>query len=789
MLDIFQQAVALLTQPPGDLVYHLIVLFTIEAALGLSIVRARRSGWAQRLRAIAVAAAVLLLLRLTLMIVALLALQGIPPDVPLNTALTPPLERAIDLISLGFLAWATVPLIHRRAPGLALLIVNTLAAVIVYFVLAPQWQTLSAAADRFYPGSAQETIWQTWSLALAALVAVIALLARSEARVLTSVCFALLAAGHALQLLMPTTATHAAGWVRLAQLAAHPMFVLIVWQLTQIEEAPALAQPIGPGTPAELQVDQPVWQTLGAIQNITHGDDLALALQQVAVPLAAAVRADVLAIGLGATTDRSIELAAIHHPGAAPLPGASFQLDRQPNVKRALERRRPIAISVNESTPELIELFGLLGSFVPGPLLIVPLLGVERPLGVALFGNPTSRREWTASEVDRAQTLTNHLALALSAAQQRQSLTAQLDEVRSQLRVVEADANTRRQSLENALKNAQAEAQRTSMQLAALAKLQDALSAQRGTDEARVQQLAEERAQLELVAQERQTEIDRLTKLQNGLDYQLREAQRLITQLQDQTHLPEIESPAETAAALAHQSEVIASIVQELRTPMTSITGYTDLLLGESVGILGAMQRQFMQRIKANIERMDGMLNDLINVTAIDTGALKIEPEAVNVPEVIQDTVISAAPLFSERELSVRVELADDLPRIQTDRDNLHQIIKHLLYNAALCSPGQSEIVVRAQLPPDMPDFLLVSVTDNGGGIAPEDRQRAFHRLYRADHPLVQGLGETGVGLSISKTLVEAQGGRIWVDSEMGAGSTFTFVLPIHSANHVELAA
>jgi signal transduction histidine kinase len=77
----------------------------------------------------------------------------------------------------------------------------------------------------------------------------------------------------------------------------------------------------------------------------------------------------------------------------------------------------------------------------------------------------------------------------------------------------------------------------------------------------------------------------------------------------------------------------------------------------------------------------------------------------------------------------------------------------------------------------------LFSVTDRGGGIAPEDRQRAFNRMYRADHPLVQGLGETGIGLSISRTLVEAQGGRIWVDSEMGVGSTFTFVLPLNT-NH-----
>ncbi len=87
-----------------------------------------------------------------------------------------------------------------------------------------------------------------------------------------------------------------------------------------------------------------------------------------------------------------------------------------------------------------------------------------------------------------------------------------------------------------------------------------------------------------------------------------------------------------------------------------------------------------------------------------------------------------------------------------------------------------------------MPDFLLFSVSDRGGGIAPEDRQRAFNRMYRADHPLVQGLGETGIGLSISKTLVEAQGGRIWVDSDMGSGSTFTFVMPMNN-HHGEPAA
>jgi signal transduction histidine kinase len=176
---------------------------------------------------------------------------------------------------------------------------------------------------------------------------------------------------------------------------------------------------------------------------------------------------------------------------------------------------------------------------------------------------------------------------------------------------------------------------------------------------------------------------------------------------------------------------------------------------------------------------MEGMLSDLVQITTIDTGQLKMDAAPSDVPELIKDVVMSTSTLFREREQTIRLELADNLPRLHTDRESLQQILQHLLSNAALCSPNHAEVIVRAQVPVEMPEYMLFSVTDQGGGIAPDDRQRAFHRMYRADHPLVQGLGETGVGLSIAKALVEAQGGRIWVDSEMGSGSTFTFILPL----------
>ncbi len=260
------------------------------------------------------------------------------------------------------------------------------------------------------------------------------------------------------------------------------------------------------------------------------------------------------------------------------------------------------------------------------------------------------------------------------------------------------------------------------------------------------------------------------------------------------TRLPAVANGPGTLAVMFYpeegakaQGEMVLSLIHELRTPMTSITGYTNLLLSESVGILGETQRQFLQRVNANIERMSGLLEDLVKVTTIDAGQISHSPEPVDLINVIEDAIMSLSAQFSERKVGVRMDMPSELPPIRADRDSLYQIVLRLLSNACQCSEAGAEVLVRARLEEygdqmeDLPDYLFVSVTDTGGGIAPEDQRRVFQRLYRADNPLIAGLGETGVGLSIAKALVESQGGRIWVESEMGVGSTFSFVLPISS--------
>lgn len=247
--------------------------------------------------------------------------------------------------------------------------------------------------------------------------------------------------------------------------------------------------------------------------------------------------------------------------------------------------------------------------------------------------------------------------------------------------------------------------------------------------------------------------------------------------------LYDVTSEAETQQA---RDQFVASLSQELRTPMTSIIGYTDLLLGESVGLLGDMQRKFLQRIKANIERLNTLLNDLISITVIDADQLELHRTAVDIGEVVEDTIIGTRAQLEDKEITLELNLLEQTPPVEADVDRLRQILANLVGNAAKCSPVGSTIQIATAMhhenepgKPEASRFLKISVRDSGGGIASRDLEHVFERFYRADRALINGLGETGVGLAIVKSLVEAHGGRVWVESEIGIGSTFSFLLPI----------
>jgi len=247
-------------------------------------------------------------------------------------------------------------------------------------------------------------------------------------------------------------------------------------------------------------------------------------------------------------------------------------------------------------------------------------------------------------------------------------------------------------------------------------------------------------------------------------------------------------SPLHEANAARLGSEgakVFMSVLQELRTPLTSVMGYVDLLLSESAGILGEMQRKFLQRVSSNASRLAQMLEDLSRLVILDSDEVSLVSEAVNPISIIEDAITQAAPQLRERRLVINLNLMDNPPLLNADKDALNQVMTQLISNAHLVTPPMGEIAISAVMGKnnDDPtrDVLIISVGDQGGGVAPEDEPRVFARKYKADHPLLQGLGDTGVGLAIAKALIEAQGGRIWMESESGVGTTFRFILPLNN--------
>ncbi|MEO8392399.1 MAG: ATP-binding protein [Chloroflexota bacterium] len=286
--------------------------------------------------------------------------------------------------------------------------------------------------------------------------------------------------------------------------------------------------------------------------------------------------------------------------------------------------------------------------------------------------------------------------------------------------------------------------------------------------------------------------IEELSAQRSDLEHQLGEAQNALASADDRLEILQKRAALQPQVIYRPDNpELILGMVQELRTPMTSVVGYVDLMLNESAGILGEMQRKFLQRVSANITRLASMIEDLTRISFLDAGRFMLDPEPVDVVTLIEDAITSASNQLREKGLTVHLNLEDNIPAIRADRDAIGQIVGQLLTNAYLASPPGSAIYITAQRKSEKNDkypaeTMFVSIEDRGGGIAPEDQARVFARKYKAENPLIQGLGDTGVGLAIAKALVEAHGGEIWLETHPGIGSAFNFTLPLEAMVEAE---
>ena len=267
---------------------------------------------------------------------------------------------------------------------------------------------------------------------------------------------------------------------------------------------------------------------------------------------------------------------------------------------------------------------------------------------------------------------------------------------------------------------------------------------------------------------------------QRGLSIENRE---LLQKLQ-LTNAELEENNRELEQASLAKTQILATVTHELRTPLTSIVGYIDRMLEQDrVGVLNDRQERYLERAQRNSWRLKALIDDLLDISRIESGSLEFAPVVLDLGHEIQEVVRSMQTQIDEKHIQVLVTIPYTVNRITADRLRFSQVISNLLSNSCKYSPENATVAITAG---EANGFVQIDVADTGPGISHEDQARMFTKFFRADNSQTRGTSGTGLGLFITKHIVEAQGGAIWLVSEVGKGSTFSFTLPHTNSGGVQ---
>jgi len=235
------------------------------------------------------------------------------------------------------------------------------------------------------------------------------------------------------------------------------------------------------------------------------------------------------------------------------------------------------------------------------------------------------------------------------------------------------------------------------------------------------------------------------------------------------------------------KSEFVSVASHELRTPLAAIKNAVQLILSRKAGEVNENQDKFLSMAERNINRLTNILNDLLDLSRIESGRIDIKFEELDIRVPIEFIASSFKPQADGKSIRLRTELPEGLPTVYGDREKVEQVLTNLLGNAMKFTPEEGEIIVTAQPLDAKERKLAISVRDTGIGIPADELEKVFEKFHQVEGSLHRSVGGTGLGLAITKGLVEAHHGTIWVESEMGKGSTFTFTLPISKGERRDL--
>jgi two-component system phosphate regulon sensor histidine kinase PhoR len=270
--------------------------------------------------------------------------------------------------------------------------------------------------------------------------------------------------------------------------------------------------------------------------------------------------------------------------------------------------------------------------------------------------------------------------------------------------------------------------------------------------------LKEQNIQLESGTAERYLRVFAIP-LMNG------ELNGILVMFQDLTELRDLQTM---------RREFIGNVSHELRSPLAAIKAIVETLEDGAINDKETAS-DFLTRVHDEVDRMTQMVTELTELSRIETGRAELKREPVNIKTLIEDVLARISPQAERQGVALLTELHPDLSEVSADRERIQQVVTNLVHNAIKFTPPGGKAVVSAV--PEA-DSMVVSVADTGIGIAREHLPRVFERFFKADTS--RSGGGTGLGLAIAKHIVEAHDGTIWVESQEGEGSTFSFSLPLN---------
>ncbi len=228
------------------------------------------------------------------------------------------------------------------------------------------------------------------------------------------------------------------------------------------------------------------------------------------------------------------------------------------------------------------------------------------------------------------------------------------------------------------------------------------------------------------------------------------------------------------------KSEFLAAMSHELRTPLNSVIGFSHILCDEKFGSLNEQQLKYVQNISGSGKHLLSLVNELLDISKIKAGKLKLDLQPVNINEILSEANQMIYPLANEKKLNININFDNSLPFAYADKKKLRQILYNLLSNAVKFTEARGHIIIDSTI---NNGFLEISVSDDGIGIPKEKQSQIFDPFIQVDEYGARKLGGTGLGLSLVKNLIDLHGGNIWLESTIKKGSTFTFTIPINVEN------